>query len=77
MTVLVDIVTGKIASKLEYHREVVRDCHWHPHLPMLVTTSFDGSVVEWDVRETDLDSDARGYKRKQLPRPGRDQLEDY
>lgn len=70
-------MTGEVVKKLQYHTEVVRDCHWHPYLPMLVTTSFDGSVVEWDVRESPSESDAKVKVRPRLPRPGRDQLDDY
>ena len=43
-----DIVTGKPAQELRYHKEIVRDLSWHPYLPMMVTSAFDGSVVQWD-----------------------------
>lgn len=26
----------------------VRDCSWHPYLPLLATVSFDGSVTTWE-----------------------------
>ncbi len=47
-----DVVTGERVERLRYHREIVRDCSWHPYEPMLVTTSFDGAVVKWDTRES-------------------------
>ncbi|DBB09677.1 TPA: hypothetical protein ACH3X3_001323 [Trebouxia sp. C0006] len=73
-----DIVTGEIVRKLEYHREVVRDLHWHPDQPMLVTTSFDGSVVKWDTRDTLSEEDERkAARRHRLPDPGTDQLDSY
>lgn len=46
-----DIVTGKTVQELRYHREIVRDLSWHPHLPMMVTSAFDGSVVQWDPEQ--------------------------
>lgn len=73
-----DIVTGGIVQKLEYHREVVRDCHWHPDQPILVTTSFDGSVVRWDTRQTEAEGqEGRPARRTRLPDPGTDQLDSY
>lgn len=73
-----DIVTGQVVRKLKYHKEVVRDCHWHPDQPMLVTTSFDGSVVKWDVRDTLSEDDERkAAKRHRLPDPGSDKLGAY
>ncbi len=26
-----DLVTGEVVDKLMHHREIVRDCSWHPH----------------------------------------------
>lgn len=73
-----DIVTGEVVRKLEYHREVVRDCHWHPDQPMLLTTSFDGSVVKWDTRDTLSEEDERkAVRRHRLPDPATDQLNAY
>ncbi|KAL3157892.1 hypothetical protein ABBQ32_012303 [Trebouxia sp. C0010 RCD-2024] len=73
-----DVVTGSIVQKLEYHREVVRDCHWHPDQPILVTTSFDGSVVKWDTRHTEAEGqEGRPVRRARLPDPGADQLDSY
>lgn len=73
-----DIVTGDIVQKLEYHREVVRDCHWHPDQPILVTTSFDGSVVKWDTRHTEAEGQgAKAGRRIRLPDPSYDPLDSY
>ena len=63
--------------KLQYRREVVRDLHWHPDQPMLVTTSFDGSVIKWDTRDTMSDEEERRAARRRLPDPGNDQLDAY
>ena len=74
-----DIVTGKAVQELHYHREIVRDLSWHPHLPMMVTSAFDGSVVQWDPQQS-VDEDAGKSvctkRRRQLPEPGDDRLED-
>lgn len=33
-----DAITARPVARLEgYHRECVRDCSWHPHLPLLAT----------------------------------------
>ncbi len=42
-------------QELNHHREIVRDCSWHPHDPCLTSASFDGTLVTWDTRETDLE----------------------
>ena len=46
--VLADLVSGKEVpgARLDYHDEIVRDCSWHPTQNTIVTTSFDGSVVQ-------------------------------
>lgn len=73
-----DVVTGDIVQKLDYHREVVRDCHWHPDQPLLITTSFDGSVVKWDTRHTEAEGqEGKPARRTRLPDPGSDQLDSY
>ncbi|KAH9620356.1 hypothetical protein KSS87_005774 [Heliosperma pusillum] len=43
-----DLVNGVIVSKLDYHMSTVRDCSWHPHYPMLVSSSWDGDLVKWE-----------------------------
>lgn len=45
-------------SVLEHHDHTVRDCSWHPSLPMLVSVSWDGTVVQWGV-----DGEAPGAAR--------------
>ena len=39
-----DILTGKIVTKLEGHRQCVRDVSWHPYENTLVTTSVIYSI---------------------------------
>lgn len=68
-----------------YHRECVRDCSWHPHLPMLATCSFDGSCALWEPcvpgeEEAAGDEAAAagggkpGRSARALPRPHGDQF---
>lgn len=43
-----DLVTGYQVARLAYHASTVRDCSWHPTYPMLVSSSWDGSIVKWE-----------------------------
>ncbi|XP_077232413.1 LEC14B homolog [Tasmannia lanceolata] len=43
-----DIVTGAQVGKLVRHESIVRDCSWHPFYPMLVTSSWDGTIARWE-----------------------------
>lgn len=43
-----DLVTGTQVAKLVHHDGPVRDCSWHPTYPMLVSSSWDGSIVRWE-----------------------------
>lgn len=43
-----DAVRGEEIERLECHDDVVRDCSWHPYLPMITSVSFDGTVVHWE-----------------------------
>ncbi|CAN1271403.1 LEC14B protein [Linum perenne] len=43
-----DVVTGEIAGVLKHHNSPVRDCSWHPHYPMLVSSSWDGDIMKWE-----------------------------
>nr|GMD17109.1 LEC14B protein [Ipomoea batatas] len=46
-----DLVSGAQVAKLKHHRSTVRDCSWHPHYPMLVSSSWDGDIVKWEFGE--------------------------
>ncbi|KAB2050712.1 Uncharacterized protein F383_27027 [Gossypium arboreum] len=43
-----DVVTGAQVAVLKHHTSPVRDCSWHPHYPVLVSSSWDGDVVKWE-----------------------------
>lgn len=43
-----DLVSGALVAKLDYHEAPVRDCNWHPFLPMLTSSSWDGVIVNWE-----------------------------
>lgn len=46
--VMYDVVSCEQVSRLKHHDDIVRDCSWHPFLPLLVSVSFDGTVVSWE-----------------------------
>lgn len=44
-----DAISAQPVAKLGgYHRECVRDCSWHPYLPLLATVAFDGACTLWE-----------------------------
>uniref|UniRef100_A0A452XTZ0 Uncharacterized protein n=1 Tax=Aegilops tauschii subsp. strangulata TaxID=200361 RepID=A0A452XTZ0_AEGTS len=50
-----DVATGNVVETLKWHESIVRDCSWHPHLPTLVSSSWDGYLVRWEATEDDDD----------------------
>ncbi|KAI4365671.1 hypothetical protein MLD38_021636 [Melastoma candidum] len=44
-----DLLTGAQVAVLKHHKSPVRDCSWHPDLPMLVSSSWDGDIVKWEI----------------------------
>jgi len=47
-----DILSGEVIAKLGSHNGVVRDLSWHPTEPWLVSTSWDGSIINWEYDGT-------------------------
>ncbi|XP_021800821.1 LEC14B homolog isoform X1 [Prunus avium] len=43
-----DLVTGAQVARLNHHEGPVRDCSWHPLYPMLVSSSWDGTIARWE-----------------------------
>lgn len=48
-----DAVSGTKISKLHGHRDIIRDLSWHPYQPNLVSTSWDGSIKQWNHESDD------------------------
>jgi len=64
-----DVISCQMVSKLKYHRECVRDCSWHPYLPMLASASFDGSVCLWQSQapgEEEADAEEEEARKRSL-----------
>lgn len=40
-----DLASGSLVAKLDHHESPVRDCCWHPHYPILVSSSWDGAIM--------------------------------
>ncbi len=63
-----DVITGDIVSKLSGgHSATIRDVSWHPYLPQMCSSSWDGSHVLWGVGASETDMDE----------PDSDVLDDY
>jgi len=70
-----DIITGEIVQVLHGHEGTVRDVHWHPWKPLLVSTCWDGKIIGWNhdpevkgfspppVASRALDDEVRGRGR--------------
>lgn len=43
-----DLMSGAEVARLEFHEGPVRDCSWHPSYPMLVSSSWDGTIARWE-----------------------------
>jgi WD repeat-containing protein 23 len=46
-----DVLTGELVQKLTLHSHIVRDVAWHPYLPLLLSSSWDGFVAAWEYRD--------------------------
>eukprot|EP00898_Chlorokybus_atmophyticus_P002883 jgi/Chlat1/3596/Chrsp234S03581 len=62
-----DVITGLIVKKLEFHRAAVRDCSWHPTLPLMACISWDGMLMRWEHRR-----EGSSHARSPVRRPGPD-----
>lgn len=43
-----DVLTGRSVNKLTAHSGIVRDVAWHPTKPILISSSWDGTVARWE-----------------------------
>lgn len=41
-------LSGVQVAKLDFHEGPIRDCSWHPFYPSLVSSSWDGVIVNWE-----------------------------
>lgn len=48
-----NLVTGELVVKLNHHETTVRDCCWHPHYPMIISSSWDGMIIRCEFRGND------------------------
>lgn len=63
-----DVATGNVVERLKWHGSIVRDCSWHPCLPTLVSSSWDGYLARWEATEDDDDpSKLKRWKQKMQP----------
>ncbi|KAL4570259.1 hypothetical protein LXL04_025911 [Taraxacum kok-saghyz] len=46
-----DVVTGARVARLKYHEQIVRDCSWHPFNPMIGSSSWDGVIASWELKQ--------------------------
>eukprot|EP00639_Heterosigma_akashiwo_P017151 CAMPEP_0206394192 /NCGR_PEP_ID=MMETSP0294-20121207/21213_1 /ASSEMBLY_ACC=CAM_ASM_000327 /TAXON_ID=39354 /ORGANISM="Heterosigma akashiwo, Strain CCMP2393" /LENGTH=612 /DNA_ID=CAMNT_0053848025 /DNA_START=1 /DNA_END=1840 /DNA_ORIENTATION=+ len=59
--VIWDILNAEVAAEMAWHRECVRDVAWHPHRPLIASSSWDHSVGLWTYREEENAPLAAGY----------------
>jgi len=51
-----DLLSGELVHTLKGHRTTIRDVHWHPNKPLIVSTSWDGKVLKWDCEGDEIPS---------------------
>lgn len=44
-----DVTTGKMIKECKGHHALVRDVSWNPNFPRIVSSSWDGNLIQWDV----------------------------
>lgn len=75
--IIYDVLTGEIVSSLGGHSGCVRDVSWHPFHQEIVSTSWDGAILNWryagkialdnsdSENETDVELPPRTLRRSQ------------
>ncbi|XP_047949913.1 LEC14B homolog isoform X2 [Salvia hispanica] len=62
-----DVLSGNQVAKLDFHEDPVRDCNWHPFYPMLVTSSWDGTIARWEFPDNrESTAPARPVRRRRF-----------
>ena len=59
-----ETLTAKLHCTLKAHTDIVRDVCWHPYLPIIVSASWDGSVVRWSYKGSNKDGSIKRNKNK-------------
>uniref|UniRef100_A0A0B6YVT7 Uncharacterized protein n=1 Tax=Arion vulgaris TaxID=1028688 RepID=A0A0B6YVT7_9EUPU len=54
--VVYDLLTGKVVRKLSGHKSCVRDVSWHPYKNNIISTSWDGKLLRWTYKNSDIES---------------------
>mmetsp|Transcript_16905 Transcript_16905/g.59112 ORF Transcript_16905/g.59112 Transcript_16905/m.59112 type:complete len:689 (-) Transcript_16905:185-2251(-) len=58
-----DALTAAIVARLVGHNALVRDVSWHPHEPILCSSSWDGTIGVWDHQAGAGGEDERASRR--------------
>merc|ERR1712154_388440 len=56
--------TGKLHRTLTAHSDIVRDVCWHPSWPIIISASWDGSVVRWSYKASEKDGSIKDVSDK-------------
>lgn len=67
--IIYDVLTGEIVKRLYGHTETVRDLDWHPTNGTLVSTGWDGLVLEWKWKSPSLDEEEEEDPIRRSHRP--------
>mmetsp|Transcript_33530 Transcript_33530/g.132232 ORF Transcript_33530/g.132232 Transcript_33530/m.132232 type:complete len:101 (-) Transcript_33530:1674-1976(-) len=52
-----DVLTGKTVAEMAGHFQPVRDVSWHPNLPLLCSSGWDGMILLWGPKITRVPGD--------------------
>ena len=60
------MLTGQEAMILQSYncKEVARDVSWHPHYPVLASTSFNGQIDQWTLQNVDKNSTKKLFSQQ-------------
>ncbi|XP_047317092.1 LEC14B homolog isoform X2 [Impatiens glandulifera] len=69
-----DLVSGEQVGRLDHHEDTVRDCNWHPYYPMLISSSWDGTIARWEFpgeheNPVPVKMNGRSTRSRGRPRP--------
>jgi len=67
-----ETLTAKLHCTLRAHSDIVRDVCWHPFLPIIVSASWDGSVVRWNYTASRKDGTLKPSKKNKKQQTNND-----